>query len=162
MKGICTKLVIERDGLVVEEFSVGGDVTRELGDWLCKTNHSWSQTFTGMADRRRSGAVVQRGRSRLSTSRHQRARNLEPSSGEEDDDTKKPKVEERLDEQEEEEEVEQTRRRSGIVRARRSVSRERRKEANSEVPLQDNGPKDKNVDRYTTQNPVANNRTIIN
>lgn len=109
-----------------------------------------------MADRRRSGAVVQRGRSRLSTSRHQRARNQEASSGEEDDDTKKPKVEERLDE----EEVEQTRRRSGIVRARRSVSRERRKDTNSEVPLQDKEPEDKKVDRYTTQNFTANTELL--
>ena len=126
-----------------------GEVKGLFGDCAFVNLITADHTFTGMADRRRSGAVVQRGRSRLSTSRHQRARNQEPSSGEEDDDTKKPKVEERL---EEEEEVEHTRRRSGIVRSRRSVSRERRKDANSEVPLQDNGPEDKKVDRYTTLN----------
>ena len=103
--------------------------------------------LSGMADRRRSGAVVRRGRSHLSTSRHQRGHIQQHSSGEEEEETKQRKVEV---EEEEEEGVELTRRRSGVVRSQRSASRERRKDQNSEVLSVDKETESRRAERYTT------------
>ena len=104
--------------------------------------------LSGMADRRRSGAVVRRGRSHLSTSRHQRGHIQQHSSEEEEEETKQRKVE--VEEEEEEEGVESTRRRSGVVRSQRSASRERRKDQNSEVLPEDKETESRRAERYTT------------
>ena len=109
--------------------------------------------LSGMADRRQSGAVVWRGRSHLSTSRHQRGHIQQHSSGEEEEVTKQPKVEEDQEEDDQEEEgegVESTRHRSGAVRSQRSASREKRKDPNSEVSLEDKGTESRRAERYTT------------
>ena len=103
--------------------------------------------LSGMADRRRSGAVVRRGRSHLSASRHQRGHIQQHSSEEEEEETKQRKVEV---EEEEEEGVELTRRRSGVVRSQRSASRERRKDQNSEVLSEDKETESRRAERYTT------------